>query len=59
MIEFARPSPDRLPWCTRVLLRKVAERTVDTLWARIAQILDAFTPHEYANYLANAGDGSY
>jgi transposase len=43
----------------KAMLRKAAERTVDALWDRIAQILDAFTPHECANCLANAGCGSH
>ena len=37
------------------LLRKAAERTFETLRAAIAQLLDAFTPHECANYFKNAG----
>jgi transposase len=42
----------------KALLRKAAERTVEALWNRIGQVLDAFTPGECANYLANAGYGS-
>jgi transposase len=37
------------------LLRKIAARNLDTLTAAIAQVLDAFTPQECSNYLANAG----
>ena len=36
-------------------LRKAAARTVDTLWAVIAEIIDTFTPAECANYFASAG----
>ena len=37
------------------LLRKAAARTRDTLWRTIGTLLDAFTPDECANYLANSG----
>ena len=37
------------------LLRTAATRTVDALWHAIGQALDAFSPTECANYLANAG----
>ena len=33
----------------KALLRKAAERSVDGLWTRIADLLDAFTPRECAN----------
>jgi transposase len=36
-------------------LRKIAARTVDTLWAAVGQIIDTFTPAECANYFASAG----
>ena len=39
----------------KALLRTAAERTVEALWRAIGQALDAFTPGECANYLANAG----
>jgi transposase len=39
----------------KALLRKAAERTVDGLWRRIGLLIDAFTPHECANYFAAAG----
>lgn len=39
----------------KALLRTAAERTVEALWRAIRQALDAFTPAECANYLANAG----
>ena len=35
------------------LLRKAAARTRDALWATLGELLDAFTPNECANYLAN------
>src|SRR6202171_2929917 len=37
------------------LLRKAAARTVEALYTAIGQLLPAFTPHECANYLENAG----
>ena len=37
------------------LLRKAAARTKDALWATLGSLLDAFTPNECANYLANCG----
>ena len=37
------------------LLRKAAERSVETTWRRIGSLLDAFPPHECANYLRNSG----
>lgn len=39
----------------KALLRKTAARTVQALWNAIAQLLDAFTPNECANYFAAAG----
>lgn len=37
------------------LLRKAAERTAEATWQRIGALLDAFEPHECANYLVNSG----
>ena len=37
------------------LLRKAAARSLDTLWAAIADAIRKFTPQECANYFANAG----
>jgi putative transposase len=37
------------------LLRKAAARTTDTVCDSIGNLLDAFTPEECANYLANSG----
>jgi transposase len=39
----------------KALLRKIAARTVNTLWDALGDILDRFTPQECSNYLANAG----
>ncbi len=39
----------------KALLRKAAERSVDDLWARIGECLDAFTPDECRNYFKHAG----
>lgn len=39
----------------KALLRKAAERTIDSLWQTIGRLLDAFTPQECANYFAAAG----
>ncbi|MGE4412028.1 MAG: transposase, partial [Sphingobium sp.] len=40
------------------LLRKAAERSVEATWQRIGSLLDAFPPHECANYLRNSGYGA-
>ncbi len=40
------------------LLRQAAERTQEATWRRIGSLLDAFPPHECANYLKNAGYGA-
>ena len=42
----------------KALLRKAAERTVEATWQRIGHLLDAFPPHECANYLRNSGYAS-
>jgi transposase len=42
----------------KTLLRKAAERSVETAWRRIGILLDAFSPHECANYLRNSGYAS-
>lgn len=39
----------------KALLRKIAARTVASLWDALGDLLDRFTPHECVNYLANAG----
>ena len=42
----------------KTLLRKAAERTVETTWRRIGALLECFTSKECANYIANAGYAS-
>ena len=39
----------------KALLRKVAERSIEAMWDRIDQFLDAFSPEECAPYLRHAG----
>ena len=39
----------------KTLLRKAAARSVEATWRRIGSLLDAFSPHECANYLRNSG----
>jgi transposase len=39
----------------KTLLRKAEARTVNALWQRVGQLLDAFAPNECANYLKGAG----
>ena len=39
----------------KALLRKAGERSVDELWTRIGELLDAFTPEECRNYFNHAG----
>ncbi len=41
----------KLKW----LLRSAAERTVDALWSRLGQLLDAFPPHQCQNYFRHCG----
>ena len=38
-------------------LRSVSARTVDDLWAAIAEIIEHFPPEECANYFRNSGYG--
>jgi transposase len=40
------------------LMRKASERTVTSLWKRIRTLLEAFSPNECANYVANSGYAS-
>ena len=42
----------------KALLRKAAERTVDSVCQRIGKLLDDFPAKECANYLKNAGYAS-
>lgn len=39
----------------KALLRKAAERSIDTLWNRIGELLHAFSPAECASYFRSAG----
>ena len=39
----------------KALLRKAAARTVDDLWAAIADAIELFTPAECANFFVNSG----
>ena len=39
----------------KVLLRQGPAHTVDNLWRRIGNLLEAFTPKECANYSKAAG----
>ncbi len=39
----------------KALLRKAAARTVDDLWAAIAEAIELFTPAECANFFINSG----
>ncbi len=41
----------------KALLRSVSARTVDDLWAAIAEIIELFPPEECANYFRNSGYG--
>jgi transposase len=43
----------------KAALRKAAERSVESLWNRIAALLDSFPPDECANYFRNAGYASH
>ncbi len=40
------------------LMRKAAERTVETTWRRIGKLLDSFSANECANYFVNSGYAS-
>jgi hypothetical protein len=42
----------------KTLLRKTAERTIETTWKRIGTLLDAFAPQECANYSRSVGYAS-
>jgi transposase len=39
----------------KALLRKAAERTIESLWNRIGALLDDFTPSECSNYFQHDG----
>jgi len=42
----------------KALLRKAAARSIEALWAKIGELLDAFTPQECANYFHSDGYAS-
>lgn len=42
----------------KALVRKADERTVETTWRRIGELLKAFSPQECSNYFRHAGYGS-
>jgi transposase len=42
----------------KAALRKAAERSVESLWNRIATLLNIFPPDECANYFRNSGYAS-
>jgi transposase len=42
----------------KAALRKAAERSVESLWNRIAILLNIFSPNECANYFRNSGYAS-
>jgi transposase len=54
---LARPrNPIELAFAKfKALLRKAAERSVRSLWRRIASLIPKFTPQECANYFRHAG----
>ena len=39
----------------KALLRKAAARTIDDLWAAIAEAIELFTPAECVNFFVNSG----
>lgn len=42
----------------KTLLRKENTRTIEATWTKIGSLLNAFLPHECANYLRNSGYAS-
>ena len=42
----------------KTLLRRAAPRSIETLWAKIGELLAAFTPQDCRNFFANAGYAS-
>ena len=60
LVDLPPDSPDLNPIeqafaKLKTLLRKLAARTVSSLWNALGDLLDRFTPQECANYLASAG----
>lgn len=41
----------------KAMLRKAAQRTVETLWSGIGEVLDTITPEECTNYFHSSGYG--
>jgi transposase len=39
----------------KALLRKAAKRSIDALWKKIGDLLDAVTPCECSNFFASCG----
>ena len=39
----------------KALLRKAAQRSIDTLWNEIGALLDVFSPQECGNYFESCG----
>jgi len=63
MIFLPQYSPDLNPIeqlfaKLKTLLRKADERSIQSTWQRIGQLLEAFAPEECANYFKNAGYAS-
>lgn len=42
----------------KILVRKAEERTVETTWRRVGELLKLFSPQECSNYLKHAGYGA-
>jgi hypothetical protein len=56
--EPSTPSIEQAIAKLKHLLRKAAERTIETSWRKVGSLLDHFTPQECENYIRNAGYGS-
>ena len=54
---LVRPQTVRTGLCQAEdpVAQKTDPRTIETTWRGIGDLLDRFTPREWANYLANAG----
>jgi hypothetical protein len=55
MAGTKKPVQEQLFAKLKALLRKAAERSLESLWNRFACLLDAFQPDECANYFRNPG----
>jgi transposase len=40
------------------LMRRISERTIETVWKRVGKLLESYSPTECANYFRNAGYAS-